>query len=592
MPDIEDMTPGEILAEASVAEFIKNLGLSIAEAQTALDENSVNQIAHFVEPREGLGGKTLLDLGLSPAFYHYQHADISCSLQLSLRVERDFGLDLNVGGSFGDNSTSSDSSSTSESESQSGSSSSTSHREARVQISMRTQGALQVGGNNFQLQGDSPMARIDNLAESLRSNPASGIQRVLPTHECAPVNPTAVPPHENIVTTPNTITFLGGARFSSAIIRISDLPGAPETYTMKTGVSANVPPGANLEAHADAVRAQIQALGYSAVRTAGPNRPLLTVTHRHDIAQYNNPTTYKPEQDRQVQMVAAFLRANPSAHVTITGYTDRTGTTPYNQELGMRRAEYMRDRLLGLGVAAGQMGAPVSRGEQDWQSAPPPELHEPHRIVTVVLDGNSHYYILVEGDASHDIVQAEVAPNELADPLGTGNGFIFVHGALTGGTQLSQGGRRIDIGTHQFPLRGSGAGGHAAHAPESYALNLAQDINANQAAGLRAWATGNVVHVCPENSRFTLLLVTSESRDITLAGTDDVTVTTQFSRSRQRDVSTQRTGNRTVAVAASVGIRFQKQFEMNVTGNSTISARLVSIPAPPEFLATIKEFLS
>src|SRR6188768_2335467 len=139
MPDIEDMTPGEVLADASVAEFIKNLGLSIAEAQTALDENSVNQIAHFVEPREGLGGKTLLDLGLSPAFYHYQHADISCSLQLSLRVERDFGLDLNLGGNFGDTSTSSDSSSTSESESQSGSSSSTTHREARVQISMRSQ---------------------------------------------------------------------------------------------------------------------------------------------------------------------------------------------------------------------------------------------------------------------------------------------------------------------------------------------------------------------------------------------------------------------------------------------------------------------
>ncbi len=35
----------------------------------------MNQIAEFVEPREGLGGRSLLDLGLSPAFYHFQHAD-------------------------------------------------------------------------------------------------------------------------------------------------------------------------------------------------------------------------------------------------------------------------------------------------------------------------------------------------------------------------------------------------------------------------------------------------------------------------------------------------------------------------------------
>ena len=84
MPDIADMTPGEVLTEASVAEFIKALGLSIAQAQKALDENSVDQIGEFIRPREGLDGRSLLDLGLSPAFYHYQHADVSCSMQLSL----------------------------------------------------------------------------------------------------------------------------------------------------------------------------------------------------------------------------------------------------------------------------------------------------------------------------------------------------------------------------------------------------------------------------------------------------------------------------------------------------------------------------
>ncbi|HMU67197.1 MAG TPA: hypothetical protein PKE57_08630, partial [Cellvibrionaceae bacterium] len=103
MAEYDGLTPGQVLADASVAEFIKSLGIGIAEAQRALDENSVQQIAEFIEPREGLGGKTLLDLGLSPAFYHYQHADITCSMQLSLRVQKDLSLGLNLNGSFSDN---------------------------------------------------------------------------------------------------------------------------------------------------------------------------------------------------------------------------------------------------------------------------------------------------------------------------------------------------------------------------------------------------------------------------------------------------------------------------------------------------------
>jgi low affinity Fe/Cu permease len=53
----------------------------------------------------------------------------------------------------------------------------------------------------------------------------------------------------------------------------------------------------------------------------------------------------------------------------------------------------------------------------------------------------------------------------------------------------------------------------------------------------------------------------------------------------------QNTGNRTIAVGASLDYRSSRQFEQSVTGNSTITARLVSIPAPPEFLALVKDFL-
>ncbi|HEX6374524.1 MAG TPA: OmpA family protein [Allosphingosinicella sp.] len=591
MPDIEDMTPGQVLADANVAEFIKTLGLGIAEAQTALDENSVNQIAHFVEPRDSLGGKSLLDLGLSPAFYHYQHADISCSLQISLRIEKDFGFDLNLSGNFGDTSTSADSSHETESETSSGTRTASSHREAKVEISMRTQGALQVGGSNFPLQGDTPLERIENLAARIRGDAQSGVSRVLPTHECGPVNPQVVPPISTVVTTPNTVAFLGGGRFSRAIIRIAQVPAGDETYTLKTGTSVIVNPGANLRAHADAVAARIQTLGYATGVWGGPGGSLLDVTHEHDVDRYDSPPGYKPEQDGQVQTLAGFLK-DTGAPVDIEGYTDRSGPQSYNLQLGQRRGAYLRDRLLALGVPAAQLNLVQSRGEQHWadQGLPDGQRVEDHRIASVRLRGDNDYFVFVHGDASHEIVKTEVSPNKQATPLAHENGFIYVYRPLT--NDLTGQSRKVVINGQNFPLRGAAAAGFPEHAPESYAANLAADINANQAAGVRAWREGNVVHLCPEGAKFTLLLVTETNREISMSGTDDVTVTEQFSRSRTRDVSQQRTGNRTVAVGASLGIRYQKQFEMNVSGNSTITARLVAIPAPPEFLATIKEFLS
>jgi hypothetical protein len=149
MVDYDGLTPGQVLADASVAEFIKNLGLGIAEAQKALDDNSVDQIAEFIEPREGLGGRTLLDMGLSPAFYHYQHADLACSLQLSLRVEKDLSLGLNLSGSLNDTSTESGDSSTTETSTESGSSTRSETRQASLEITSASAGSLSVGGQAF-----------------------------------------------------------------------------------------------------------------------------------------------------------------------------------------------------------------------------------------------------------------------------------------------------------------------------------------------------------------------------------------------------------------------------------------------------------
>lgn len=584
MPDLDQMTPGEILAEASVADFIKSMGLAIAEAQTALDDNSVNQLAYFIEPRPALDGKSLLDLGLSPSFYHYQHADLSVAMQLSIRVETETGFDLNLSGNYGSTSGSTDNSETRSSSSSSGSEERRTHRESRVSISMRTQGALTVNGQNFQLTGDDPQTRIENLARTIRES-GNGITRVLPQHECQPVNPQVVPPLESrIITTPNSVTFLGGDSFANAIIRISNVPGAPETWKLKNGTTTTVQPAADKRAHADAVAAAIRALGYTTA-VVGNGEVMTFFVHDTDIDTFKRTDA----QLTKIQEVAAFLTESRMT-VNIVGYADRQHTDEYNVALGQRRANNLKGDLVARGVRADQVPSVTSLGEAPWRNAPGPENNESHRRAEIQPVLGTDFLIFVHGDASHDIIASQVDPNRLGTNGEGQNAFIHVYRPdiqrLTGQS------RRIDVGGQSFPLSGAPAAGAVEDHPYSYAANLTRDINANEAAGVRAWRQGETVRMCPVGARYELTLVTDQNRSIEMSGTEDVTITSQFQRSESRATTTQRTGNRTVAVGASIGVRHSRQYEQNVTGNSSISARIVAVPAPPEFLATIKDYLS
>jgi outer membrane protein OmpA-like peptidoglycan-associated protein len=585
MPDIEDMTPGQVLAEASVADFIKALGLSIAEAQKALDENSVNQMGEFITPREGLGGKSLLDIGLMPAFYHYQHADISCSMQLSLRVEKNIGVGVNIGGSFSDTTTSRDSSATSETSTTSGSTTATSTRSAELRINVASTGALTVGGDSFNLSGDSPRARIEALSDAIRGR--EDITRAIPIEECTLIDPvpTTSAPAERVVCSANAVAFVGGG-FDRGFIRIDRNPrvaDSPESYRLNGSLTVPVErvTGTDDEAklaYARNVAAAIDATAFSA-RLIEAGKYFAALSFDVDKA------IIKPENDAPLLGFAAFLKATGVACRTV-GYASTTGTNTYNQTLSEERARAVRNRLIANGVPPAQLPAPEARGEDRWnrEGFEGTEI-EAHRIVELYLDGDDHF-IWVDGDPSNAL--DAVTPNQIGGNDSGENGWIYVYDAV----DLSGlAGQTVTIKSQTFTLSGTAAGGHSANSAEAFAHNLATAVNANASVGVEASAAGNVTNLCNEGDNYRLILVTSSTRNIELSGTSGVTVTTAFSRTSSSSGTRENTGNRTVAVGASVDVRYGRQFEMNVTGNSSISARLVSIPAPPQFLETIKEFL-
>lgn len=81
-----------------------------------------------------------------------------------------------------------------------------------------------------------------------------------------------------------------------------------------------------------------------------------------DILFSVDGTTLAPGAAPHLERLASFLRANPDRDVLIEGHTDSSGSDVYNDDLSLRRAEAVRDRLVALGVSSSRMRV-VPRGE-------------------------------------------------------------------------------------------------------------------------------------------------------------------------------------------------------------------------------------
>ena len=82
----ETTTVTRSLVSAPLPQIIERLGLSIAQAQAALDDNSVKVAQAMAETPVELGGQTynLLTLGFTPSFYAFTEATVEAKLSFSM----------------------------------------------------------------------------------------------------------------------------------------------------------------------------------------------------------------------------------------------------------------------------------------------------------------------------------------------------------------------------------------------------------------------------------------------------------------------------------------------------------------------------
>ena len=88
------------LLSAPLPQIIERLGIAVADAQSALDRNSVSTAVAMAGTAIEIGGEThsLLSLGFSPTFYSFTEATVEAKLSFSIHETTEFGVEVGVSG--------------------------------------------------------------------------------------------------------------------------------------------------------------------------------------------------------------------------------------------------------------------------------------------------------------------------------------------------------------------------------------------------------------------------------------------------------------------------------------------------------------
>ncbi len=78
--------------------------------------------------------------------------------------------------------------------------------------------------------------------------------------------------------------------------------------------------------------------------------------------EYDSDQLTSEAEDR-LRTKASILRANPSVELRIEGHADERGSTEYNLALGQRRAESVKNFIVGYGIEGGRVNT-ISYGEE------------------------------------------------------------------------------------------------------------------------------------------------------------------------------------------------------------------------------------
>jgi outer membrane protein OmpA-like peptidoglycan-associated protein len=155
----------------------------------------------------------------------------------------------------------------------------------------------------------------------------------------------------------NTKATLIGAAIGAAV---GGLTGAAVGHYMDKQEAALQQALATSEAAS--VKREQEVLAEAKADSTKKSVDVLTVTFKSDYLFAVNSSTLLPGAYDELDRVAKVLTQYPETTIRISGHTDSTGSEDYNQKLSERRAEAVKNALVGLGVNAARM-ATIGYGE-------------------------------------------------------------------------------------------------------------------------------------------------------------------------------------------------------------------------------------
>jgi OOP family OmpA-OmpF porin len=95
-----------------------------------------------------------------------------------------------------------------------------------------------------------------------------------------------------------------------------------------------------------------------------------------------------PEAQQVVEAAAGAFKAGPPVAVSVTGYTDTSGSPTYNQRLSERRAQSVATDLVQQGVPQTALTV-TGQGENNLRVPTPPGVREPQNRRVEIIEGGA-----------------------------------------------------------------------------------------------------------------------------------------------------------------------------------------------------------
>lgn len=185
-------------------------------------------------------------------------------------------------------------------------------------------------------------------------------RRILPLLGLAALAGCAAVPADRVVLLPGPTGKVG---------QIAVNPGNSETVLGAAYASASI--DAKGKVAQVVVPANEVTRDFSAVLGALPPRPVsYTLYFEHDSDQLT------PESEAEARTALAAVAARPVADVIVIGHTDRTGELRYNDDLSLKRAIAVREKLIELGGDGARISV-AGRGEREPLVETADEVPEP-----------------------------------------------------------------------------------------------------------------------------------------------------------------------------------------------------------------------